>query len=283
MNRHRLCLAGAACCFAAMGITVKTALAVGHDGVFLLGLIRFLAAFLFVSGGAAAGFWRLRVHNRKAFWLRGFFGAGGNFLLFVSIALVGLGRGSVLSQLMVVFAALFGHWLLGERLNRRLGVSVGLTASGVLMLAGFRSPGTGELLAVSGALCSGLALVFIRKLKETDSLHVIFFSQSLCGVLLLLPAALLAPLPTAVAAIVQGGLLAAFFDTCGQYLMTRGMRTASAAEAGVLLVLTPVISMAAGLILFHEKTDMLTLLGCSLILLGSLSVALNSLRPSAQC
>ena len=96
-------LVGAAICFALMGITVKQAVTAGGVNIFQLGLIRFLTAAIGVTLPALFGCWSLRVVNRSCFLLRGFFGAAGNFLMFTVIMLVGLGRGSVMMQLMGIF------------------------------------------------------------------------------------------------------------------------------------------------------------------------------------
>ena len=129
-------LVGAAICFALMGITVKQAVTAGGVNIFQLGLIRFLTAAIGVTLPALFGCWSLRVINRSCFLLRGFFGAAGNFLMFTVIMLVGLGRGSVMMQLMGIFGALSALFLLGEAMSLRLLTAVLAASAGVVLCAG---------------------------------------------------------------------------------------------------------------------------------------------------
>ncbi len=263
-----LWIAGAACCFAMMGVTVKEAVNVHGVNIFWLGFLRFAAALLFVSAPALAGFWSLKVYNKKYFLLRGIFGSAGNFIFFASVALVGLGRGTVLMQLMGVFAALSAVWLLKEHMSRKLLFAVFIAGAGIIVCAGLRMPTSYEWLAVGGALCSGLTITFISRLKETDSLHVIFFSQSICGFFLLMPFALCTEFPGTWTFVIAG-LCLCFFDTSGQYLMTHGIRSCSVAVAGSMLMLGPVIGVIVGIFFYKEAIDALQFAGCIMILAGA--------------
>lgn len=278
MNSRKLILPGpfwvvcAALCFALMGVTVKQAVTGCGVNIFQLGLIRFFAATVGVGIPALLGFWSLRVVNRRDFLLRGFFGAAGNFLLFAVIVLVGLGRGTVMMQLMGIFGALSALFLLRETMSFRLAAAIVIASVGVILCAGLRWPSAYEWLAVAGALCSGLALTFIRKLNRTENLHVIFFSQSLCGLLLLAVPAFFVGLPAGVA-VWTAGLLATLFDVAGQYFMTHGMTSTPVAATGALLMLSPVISLTAGFAVYGERLDIPQFAGCLLILGGGLLAA----------
>mgnify|MGYP001321850806 FL=1 len=262
-------IVGAAVCFALMGVTVKQAVTVGGVNIFQLGMIRFLAATVGVSLPALCGAWSLRVVNRKYFLLRGFFGAAGNFLMFAVIVLVGLGRGTVMMQLMGIFGALSALFLLRETMSLRLLAAVAAASAGVVLCAGLRWPSTFEWLAVGGALCSGLGLTFIRKLNRTDNLHVIFFSQSICGLTLMAIPACFVGFPSGWAAW-SAGLLVTFFDVAGQYFMTHGMVRTPVAVTGALLMLSPVVSLSIGYAVYCEILDGPQLAGCILILGGGL-------------
>lgn len=261
-------IVAAAVCFTLMGVTVKQSVKSYDINIFHLGFIRFALALIFVTAPAITGFWSLRVTNRKFFLLRGFFGAAGNFLLFAVIALIGLGKGTVLMQLLGVFGALSAMFILREKLSIRLMIAVFAAGAGVILCAGHRWPSAYEWLAVAGALCSGLALTFIRKLKDTDNLHVIFFSQSLCGFLLAMFALPFIGFPLSPAVWI-GGLLITIFDIAGQYLMTHGMIRTPVAITGAILMLSPVLSLLIGLTVYREAMDVWQLAGCTLILTGS--------------
>jgi drug/metabolite transporter (DMT)-like permease len=53
----------------------------------------------------------------------------------------------------------------------------------VIFKPGMRWPSGYEWMALASALCSGLALSFIRRLRKTGSPHVVFL-QSMCGFIL---------------------------------------------------------------------------------------------------
>lgn len=181
-------------------------------------------------------------------------------------------------QLMGIFGALSALFLLGETMSLRLLTAVLAASAGVVLCAGGR-PSLYEWLAVGGALCSGLALTFIRKLNRTDNLHVVFFSQSVCGLVLMAPTVCFAGFPatrTAWAA----GLLLTFFDTAGQYFMTHGMTRTPVAAAGSLLMLSPVVSLAVGLFAFGETLDFLQVSGCALILTGGMLSVTGASAPA---
>ncbi len=258
-----------AVCFSLMGITVKQAVSGGSINIFQLGFVRFLAALIYITVPAGLNFWSLRIHNMKYFLLRGFFGAAGNFLMFTVIMLIGLGRGTILMQLMGIFGALSALFLLREKLSLRLIAAIAAGAFGVIMCAGMRCPSSYEWLAVLGALCCGLALTFIRKLNETENLHVIFYSQSICGLILMIIPAFFVGLPCGLE-VWSAGLLVTLFDVAGQYFMTHGMVRTPVAVTGALLMLSPVISLTIGLTVYRESLDTLQLIGCALILSGGL-------------
>jgi len=270
-------LLGAAVCFALMGITVKQAVNHYHINIFQLGFLRFLIAATVVAVPAWLGLWSLRVVNGKYFLLRGFFGAAGNFLLFAVIMLIGLGRGTAMMQLMGVFGALSALLILHEKMSLSLQAATAISALGVLLCANMQWPSPYEWLAVLGAMCSGLALTFIRKLNQTESIHVIFFGQCICGVILLSATLPLAGLPTAAKTWIAAGLVT-LFDIAGQYLMTCGMIKTPVATSGLLLMLSPVISLLAGLLIYRENVGPMPLAGCLLILSGGVLSILKTRR-----
>lgn len=267
-------LLAAAGCFALMGVTVKQAVNTYHINIFQLGFLRFLIAATVIMIPAWLGAWPLAVVNAKYFLLRGFFGAAGNFLLFAVIVLIGLGRGTVMMQLMGVFGALSALLILHEKMSPGIRAATAISALGVLLCANLEWPSPYEYLAVLGAMCSGLALTFIRKLNQTESVHVIFFGQCICGVILLAAALPFVGFPTAAETWLAAGLVT-LWDIAGQYLMTCGMIRTPVAASGLLLMLSPVISLLAGLLIYHEIIGPLPLAGCLLILSGGVLAVLK--------
>ena len=256
-----------------MGITVKEAVSRYDVNIFQLGFIRFFCAGILVLPAAAAAGKPLAIVSKKYFLLRGIFGAAGNFIFFVMIAVAGLGRGTVLMQLTGVFGAAAAVFLLKEKINQFLIMAIVSAGTGILFCSGFDIASGVELLAIAGAACSGLALVFTRKMNETDSLHTIFFSQCVCGTLLTAGALFFTGFPVAASTYVMGTALTVF-DTIGQYLMTMALKRVSVSITGPLLMTSPVISLSAGMCFFSESLDFFQWIGSILILTGSFLVVL---------
>ena len=261
-------LVAAAFLFACMGLLVKLCVEQLGVNIFWLGFLRFAIASLIIGIPGHCGAYSLKVNNRPLFVLRGVIGSTGNFLLFVAIALVGLGRGTVLIQLMGVFGALSAIFILHERLSVKLISASVIATLGVFMCCGFSLTSGYEFLALIGAVCSGLTLSFIRKLRQTDNTYVVFFSQCIFGSLLLFIPALMSPVPTQPMAWVLIPSLT-LVDIAAQLFMTRGLATTPVAIGGSLLMLSPGLSLLAGLCIFKEPINAIQLSGCLLILVGS--------------
>jgi drug/metabolite transporter (DMT)-like permease len=138
------------------------------------------------------------------------------------------------------------------------------------------------LVAVVGSVLSGLAVVAVRKLTETDSSPVIFLAQSLVGFWIVFVPALGRPslLTVPMAALLLGiGLTAAV----AQLLMTWSYRTLDSATGSLLSVLTPVLSVLFGVTLFHEPLGPLQAAGSLLMILSCVLILVprRRARPRA--
>lgn len=258
--------------FALAGIMVKKAVCSYDTDIFQLGFIRFFSAGILVMTISALERKPLRTFNKKYFLLRGFFGSAGNLICFLIIALAGLGRGMVLMQLTGVFGAVAAIFLLKEKLNIFLTLAVASAGAGILFFSGFKLTAGVEMLAFAGAACSGLGLVFVRRMNETDSMHTVFFSQCICGTILAAFTLIIAGFPLSWNCWIPG-LLLTFFDAVGQYLMTAALKKVSVAVTGPLLMTTPVITLLTGIFFFSEKMDLFQWIGTILILTGSFTAA----------
>ncbi len=263
-------LTACAALFAGMGALVRIIVVDYGANIFWVGWVRFLIGALAMLVPGLCGVWRLRIVNRRAFIARGFFGALGQFMLFVVIAYVGLGRGTVLAYLMGVVGAVSGIFILRERPRPVAFAAVGGATVGVLLSCRAGIPAGWEWLGLGAALGSGLALTFIRKLRRTDSSPVIFLSQGIFGTVLLLPFILFAALPTAprVWGLI---LLLCALDIGGQMCLNQGLGRLPIARGAALMMLTPVLSLILGVVCFREVLAPLQWLGCGLVLAASLA------------
>lgn len=266
--------------FCLMGTMVRLLVVERHENVFWLGWIRFVFGGLAMWLPSRTGAWPLTVHNRKVFWLRGVIGSTGMFMLYLAIALVGLGRGTVLMYLMGVVGAVSGIWILKEKPTARLAAAVVIGTAGVLLSCRSGFPRGAEWLPVIGAVCSGTTLSLVRLLRRTDTNQVVFFSQGLCGSLLLLPFLFTGHPPASAA---SWGLLAVLIasDVAGQLCMNESLARLPVAIASSLMLLTPVLSLLVGVGVFAETLSAWQWVGCGLVLAGaSLSVARQPQRTA---
>jgi probable blue pigment (indigoidine) exporter len=271
----------AAVLFSLVGVTVRFLVTCQGESVFWLGWLRFAGGGLVLLVGSMAGACSLRVNNRQVFVWRGLFGATGMFLMFVAIALVGLGRGTILIYLMVVFGAIAGVFVLGERPKATtiLAIAVGLVGLSLSCRSGV--PVGAEWLAVAGAVCCGVALALIRRLRRTDSNTVVFFSQCLFGSVLLLPflargAPPSTPMSWGVVMVMIVG------DMTGSLCMNEGLSRIPVAVGGAILLLTPILSVLIGAVFFKEQLSIMQWLGALMVLGSAFLVVRASSRSSAS-
>lgn len=260
-----------ACLFSGMGMLVRHLVTVHQADLFWMVWMRYVLGLLVVLVPAWAGLWSLQVHNRSAFAWRGVLGCLSLLGLLVVIDKVGLGRGTVLLNLSALFATLAAIPLLRERPRPVVSVAVVCATGGVMLCSQSGWPSGWEWFALAGALFSGLTLPFIRILRRTDSNVVSLFSQCLFGAVLLLPFLSMERLPVAASTIALIIAMAAC-DILGQFCLSPGLKSVPVAKSTVILMLTPITSLLAGVFLFSEILTGRQWLGCATVLLSSILV-----------
>ena len=160
-----------------------------------------VAAVRFLGGAAVvalvATLWRssLRVHDRRATWLRSVFGTGSALGVFFSLGSreLAVGDAATLSATAPLFVALLSAPMLGERVSRRTALGVALGFAGVVVLVGpsFRSAAAPALAALAGAFSYGFALIFLRRIGPNESGEAVALHVSLVSGTAMLALALL--------------------------------------------------------------------------------------------
>ncbi len=227
--------------------------------------IRFLIGLGVVILPGLTGRWSLRVHNRAAFVGRGVFGAANMLVYFIVINHVGLGRGTVLANLAAVFATFAAIPLLKEWPRPVAWLAVVLATLGVLGCSASGVPSGWEWLALLGALFGGMTFPFIRKLRQTDSNQIAFLSQCVFGLSMVAPFLRLAQWPGT--ADIWGLMLAMIVcDIASQFCLSHGLASVPVARGMTILLLMPVLSLLAGVVLFGEHLSLRQWLSCVLVL-----------------
>jgi drug/metabolite transporter (DMT)-like permease len=128
------------------------------------------------------------------------------------------------------------------------------------------SVGLEELLALLGGVLSGIAVVAIKKLRETETPSIIYLAQCVFGLLVV-------GWPTVTGSfafpaaqwllLLAIGLVAAI----AQLTMTWAYKHVSATEGSIMAFLTPVLNVILGVIVFEEQMRVSTLAGSAVVLL----------------
>jgi len=231
---------------------------------FLMGIAMILAMSIWMRDP-------LRFVNRTWLLSRGLFGGVAVCIYFYSITQIGIAKATIFTYTYPIWIGLLSPILLKNQIRPGIWMAI-LAAFGGLYLIIVPSQGLGatswmDLLALSGGLLSGWAILSIKKLHETDTSRAILFSQCFFGLMIAVAPAQaegysfpLMPWITLLAI----GIIA----TIAQLQMTYAYKFINATEGSLLCMLNPAINVLLGTIFFHEPMTMRSLLGCVIILIS---------------
>lgn len=181
--------------------------------------------------------------------VRGILGACSISLYFRAIGQVGAGLATLLYSVYPVWTALIARELVGERVDRRLGIALALSVAGLVAVLGsqidFRHAAfSGGLAAVAASVFAGGAVAAARQLRLTETTFVVTTHFMAVGTLATAPALLggVAPLTPTTIAVLVGVILSSLG---GQILLHEGLGFMPAAEGS--LAATTSLLVATGL------------------------------------
>jgi drug/metabolite transporter (DMT)-like permease len=270
--------------FSVMSLGIR--LAEGADS-FLTSFIRFAVGAAVVGSLAFAGKVQLSFVNKPLHLLRGLAGAAAVYTSFLAIEKLGIARGSVLSYTFPLFAAIGGAIFLKERVHPLGWAALVASIGGVALMRWGQlaadGPATASTalwygLTLAGSVCAGLAIVCVRRLTVTDSAPAIFMGQSLVGFwMTLVPAASRpAAFGLALALLLLGIGLSA---SAAQLLMTWSYNHLDVATGSLLSMLTPVINVALGVLVFREPFGPVEAVGAAIVVAACAAVMVPG-RPA---
>lgn len=204
---------------------------------------------------------------------RGLLGVFGTVAYYFTIAKLGPGKATLISNTYVVIAALMAVWLLKESFSASKLVGNVLALIGLTLL--IASPtqlalfGRYEALAVLGALAAAGTVIIIRELTRTESTAMIYTSQCVYVLAGSLPFALyeMQRQPLDIIGLVIL-VLAGVSATIGQLAMTEGFRHLTVAVGGAFQICVPVVIAIGGVFFFGETFTLPQVAGAILILAG---------------
>jgi drug/metabolite transporter (DMT)-like permease len=259
-------MAGSAVLFSLMAFLIPFTHGVSSS---IIAAARFVVGIVIILAMAAAGITKLKAENRLWLVVRGVIGAASVYFFYRGILALGLGKGTILNYTYPVFAAVIAPILLGERLPWDVLAAVAVSFGGIWLVVNpgpIASVGLEDLLALLGGLLSGIAVVAIKKLRETETPYIIYLAQCVFGLLVI-------GWPTVTGSFafapVQWLFLAGVgvVATAAQLVMTWAYKHVSATEGSLMAFLTPVLNVILGVLVFSEHMGALTLVGSAVVLL----------------
>lgn len=264
--------------FCVMACLVK---AVSASNIYTTTLVRFLIGIVIVIGLSVFGFSKLTNIDKRGLFMRGILGGIAVLIGFISITKLGIIKASILSNTYPIFATILGVILLKESISLLKIIAIVVAFSGLVLTVTSSSHagsaifqvGFFELLSIAGAVMGGFAVIYIKKLRETESSLSIFLAQCVFGLLLVaLPSG--KGIETLSIAVIVLMVLMGVFASLGQLLLTEGYKFITVGTGSVFAMASPVLNLIAGVLFFHETMNLQTGMGASIVILSSIILIL---------
>jgi len=253
--------------FALMAVLVK---AIPNVSSYQTTFFRFAIGLGIIGILNLFGVIHLRFNDKKNLFWRGFVGGAAVYLFYLAILKLGVGKGSVYIYSYPIFATLFSMLILKEKVEPIKFVVIFISFAGLLLLSvgggkeSLDGLGIYELIAIAGSVITGLAVVFVKKLHDSDNSYAIFFSQCIVGFWMFL-------VPSG-ATQASGNLnellllvLVGVVATIGQLFMTEGYKYVNVATGSLLQSMVPVFNLLSGWLIFQEQFSTVEMLGAFVI------------------
>ncbi|MBA4408415.1 MAG: DMT family transporter [Bacteroidota bacterium] len=256
--------------FALMAVLVK---AIPNVSSFQTTFFRFAIGLGIIGILALFGVIHLKFNDRKNLFWRGLVGGAAVYLFYLAILKLGVGKGSVYIYSYPIFATLFSMLILKEKVEPIKFVVIFISFAGLVLLSvgggkgSLDGMGFYELIAIAGSVITGLAVVFVKKLHDSDNSYAIFFSQCIVGFwMFLVPSGATQAdgNMTELLLLVLVGVVA----TIGQLFMTEGYKYVNVATGSLLQSMVPVFNLLAGWLIFNEQFSIIEILG-AFVIVGS--------------
>ena len=215
--------------------------------------------------------------------LIGLIGGGIAFLLFFNgLQLTTSARGAFLHKTLPIYTTLLAFIFLKERIKQKQLVAIGLMFLGTIAIYydkiepninNWPDPSFGDLLVIAATFLWAVENIIAKKtMIKGESNFVVSAARMLIGALLLfsavflfgkIPDLLSLSLAQVVGLMVSTGILFGYV-----FLWYSSVKLINVSKASTLLLISPVISMVLGILMFEEPTPIIQLGGSVLILLG---------------
>lgn len=228
------------------------------------------------------GIVNLKFNDKKNLFWRGLVGGVAVYLFYLAILELGVGKGSVYIYSYPIFATLFSMIILKEKVEPVKFIVIFISFAGLILLSlggkgSLAGIGLYELIAIAGSVITGLAVVFVKKLHDSDNSYAIFFSQCIVGFwMFLIPSGTTQSKGsmTELLLLVLVGVVA----TIGQLFMTEGYRYVNVATGSLLQSMVPVFNLLSGWLIFHEQFSPIEMSGAFVIVSSCFALVIINFR-----
>ena len=266
-------------CFGTMNALVKWT-SVNADVwmiIFIRSLVIALAVIIFTRFRGTS----LKMNDPKKMFLRCLVGLIAMVLYFSALSLIPIGQAVTLQYTAPLFVALLSGSLIREKVSTSVLISLVTAFIGIILIVSpdLDSIDPNALLALGSGLFAGLAYIFVRDLRKTDSPSTVVFwfaAFSVIGSVIQAAPELTNLTWEMLAALVGIGVGAGG----GQVGITMAYHQANAAWVSAFSYLTVIIATIYGIILFDEVLSTKIIIG-GLLIIGS-GVALIFFTPSTN-
>ncbi len=256
--------------FALMAVLVK---AIPNVSSYQTTFFRFAIGLGIIGILSLFGIIQLKFNDKKGLFWRGFVGGIAVYLFYLAILKLGVGKGSVYIYSYPIFATLFSMLILKEKVEPIKFVVIFVSFAGLILLSvgggkeSLAGMGFYELIAIAGSITTGLAVVFVKKLHDSDNSYAIFFSQCIVGFWMFLVPSGATQAKGDVSELLLL-VLVGVVATIGQLFMTEGYKYVNVATGSLLQSMVPVFNLFSGWLIFHEQFSTVEMVG-SLVIVGS--------------
>ncbi|MEM5812395.1 MAG: DMT family transporter [Candidatus Aenigmatarchaeota archaeon] len=217
----------------------------------------------------------------------GIIGGGLAFLLyFTGLRMTTAGRAAFLHKTLPIYTSVLAFIFLKERVSRRQSVALLVMLVGTFLLVSaqispsefWSNPQLGDMLVLFATMLWGVENVLARyALLKDESNYVVSFARMFIGSIFLFSAVLALGKAESLLALTQAQIQNVLISTgvlfCYVFCYYWSIKLINVSKASTLLLLSPVITLFIGVLVFGEPTPLLQLIGSALILGGAFFVA----------
>ena len=201
-------------------------------------------------------------------------------LLTLAYSLIPVGLATMFHFTNPLFVTLAMIVIFREKTTLFKGISMVCAVAGLILMADFSSLAPlGVLLAVMSGITYASYVIANKKCSfaSLNQFVIVFYVGLVNWIFFGIRNALThdLTLPPTFRAWVYMVILALFCTIGALFLLTYGIRTLGASTASVLNMLEPVVSLLAGIVVYHEAVSFKSLLGCLFIVISGIVVVMD--------